>query len=130
MKTILFLFLTLAMSGQNLSLSAGINQYEGKLVKFGMIGQLAEVTVNYEKSSTYERFGFGAGAQLEYNSFMLVPTLEVSTTSQRILDLGISAPIRWNFNKNFAIELQPNYQLAEKKAKVFFNLIYKLPLIK
>lgn len=128
MKTILLLLITATMYGQNVSFSAGISQNESKLVKFGMIGQRTEITINYEKSSIYERFGFGAGLQIKRNKFMLVPTLEVSTTSQKYIDFGLSTPIRYNFNKSIAMELQPNYQLAEKKAKVFLNLIYKLPL--
>ncbi len=93
-----------------------------------MISTKVEVTVNYEKSSRYERFGFGVGPQFTHKEFMLVPTLEVATTSQKYIDFGISVPLRYNYTKNWAIELQPNYFLVEKKAKVFINLIYKLPL--
>lgn len=128
MKTILLLLFTATMYGQNVSFSAGISQNESKLVKFGMIGKRTEITVNYENSSTYERFGFGAGRQIKFKKFMFVPTLEVSTTSQKYIDFGLSTPIRYNFTTSIAMELQPNYQLAEKKAKVFLNLIYKLPL--
>ena len=128
MKTILLLLLTASIYSQNVSFSAGMSQNNAKLLKFGMIGQRTEVTVNYEKSSLYERFGFGVGSQFRHKKFMLIPMLEISTTSQRILDLGFSAPIRYNYSKNLAVELQPNYQLTEKKAKAFLNLIYKLPL--
>lgn len=128
MKTILLLLLTATTHGQNVSFSAGISQNESKLLKFGMIGKQTEITINYEKSSIHERFGFGAGTQIKHNKFMLVPTLEVSTTSQKYIDFGLSTPVRYNFTKSIAVELQPNYQRAEKKAKVLLNLIYKLPL--
>lgn len=128
MKTILLLLITATMYGQNLSFSAGMSQNNATLLKFGMIGQRTEITINYETSSIYERFGFGVGRQFTHKKIMLIPILEVSTTSQKYIDFGASLPLRYNFSKNLALELQPNYQLTEKKAKVFLNLIYKLPL--
>lgn len=126
-------------------------------LKFGLVSNKGiEITVNYEKFNAidFSRFSFGLGKQIEINDkFKVVPTLEyglinrsgdwgggLSTKNNNSSHLGwgISLPIRYEINDNFAVELQSQLlQRVDINTKYggnnfvlsnFVNLVYKIEL--
>lgn len=126
-------------------------------LKFGMVTlKKTEITINYEKFNRidFSRFSFGLGQQIEVtDKFKVVPTLEYGLINRSgnwggglsqdegkssHLGWGISVPIRYEINDNFAVELQSQLlQRVDLNTKYggnnftfseFINFVYKIEL--
>lgn len=130
--------------------------YNG-IYTFGMVDSKGfEVSITYEqfKRLDFNRFSFGVGKSIALaKDIDLIPTLEPTLINRSDdwggglgykdnpsshLTLGVSLPIRYDLNDNFAVELYSNYMyrtdIATKygtdgnRFSFFGKLIYKINL--
>lgn len=114
------------------------------LLKFGMVNASGvEATVGFEQFSAidFNKFYLGIGYQIKItDKLIIVPTLEPTLINRyddwggglgykdnesSHLALGLSCPIRYNFNENFAIEIHSNLlPRVDLKAKYSGDMKY------